>query len=131
MEFYLSQDNDRIQLPVPPGSFEVSNEINVSTFNVELAGEISFIGKKKLSSITIQSFFPAQKYSFCQTSPLSPYDYVKKIKGWQDSGKPIQLIITETDVNMICSINKFTHSEQAGTRDVDFTLELMEYRVVT
>lgn len=130
MEFYLSQDNDRIQLPVPPGSFEVPNEINVAVFNVELAGEISFIGKKKLSNITIQGFFPAQYYSFCQTTPLNPYDYVKKIKDWQNSGKPIRLIVTETDVNMLCTINKFTYSEQAGTRDLDFTLELTEYRVV-
>lgn len=131
MEFWLRQDEERFRFPVIPSEYNIPNGINVDTFNVESFGEISFIGKSKLSNISISSFFPNEKYNFCQYSDFpEPYECVKLIKGWQQSGKPIRFIITETDVNMLCIIESFTYGEKYGDRDVYFTLELREYRIV-
>lgn len=129
MEFWLMQDEEKFQLPVPPSEYNMPSEINLDVFEVESLGEISFIGKRKLSNMSISSFFPNQKYNFCQYSNFpEPYECVKLIKKWQESGKPIRLVITETDVNMLCTIERFSYGEKFGDRDVYFTLDLREYR---
>ena len=39
-----------------------------------------------------------------------------------------RLIVTDTTTNFECMISDFEHIEQDGTRDVYFTLSLIEYR---
>lgn len=131
MEFWLMQDNEKLQLPVPPSDYQVDKGMNNTSLIVENIGEINFLGRPKLTPVTISSFFPAQNYSFCQyTGFPAPYDCVALIENWQTSGKPIRLIITETKVNMLCSIEDFKYGEKDGTRDVYFSLDLKEYKVL-
>ncbi len=133
MEYWLSFNNnaERLQLPVAPSEFTLTQG-NVNTvINVYNVGEVNLIGKGKLAEITLQSFFPAQEYDFCAyTGFPKPYDCVKMIEKWKNSGKPIRLIITETPINLACAIENFSYTEQDGTGDVYFTLELREYRFV-
>lgn len=129
MEFLLKQNQDSLWLPVPPSEFTIPREINSSAFNVEGYGEVNFIGKRKLQTLSISSFFPKEAYYFCQYTKFpEPYDCVNLISKWQDSGKPIRLIISETPVNMECSIERFEYGENDGTGDVNFQLDLKEYR---
>ncbi|UWG96396.1 LysM peptidoglycan-binding domain-containing protein [Dehalobacter sp. DCM] len=135
MEFWLMNDNntEKLQLPVPPSSFQITRG-NINTkVNIQDAGEINLIGKEKLASITLSSFFPKEEYYFCQyTGFPSPYDCVHRIESWRKSGKAIRLIITSTDINIAASIESFQYGEkEEGTGDVYFTLELKEYRLIT
>lgn len=131
MEFWLSYNNreETFRLPVPPPDFTVTEGNNINVVNITDVGEISIIGKRKLSTIEITSFFPAQQYSFCQYSGFpAPYECVKIIQRWKESGRPIRLIITDTNVNLALCIETFTYGEKDGTGDVHFTLSLREYR---
>lgn len=131
MEYWLSFNNgaERLRLPVPPASFEISQGNLNTVININDVGEVNLIGKGKLATITISSFFPAQEYSFCQyTGFPGPYECVEMIERWRKSGKPIRLIITETNINLACAIENFNCGEKDGTGDVYFTLELKEYR---
>lgn len=129
MEFLLRQKEDSLWLPVPPSEFNIPREINSSAFNVEGYGEVNFIGKRKLQTIGISSFFPKEAYYFCQYTKFpEPYDCVNLISKWQDNGEPIRLIISETPINMECSIERFEYGENDGTSDVNFQLDLKEYR---
>jgi LysM repeat protein len=131
MEFLLSYNNnaERLQLPVNPSEFTISKSNINQTVNVNDVGEINIIGKPGLATISLAAFFPAQEYSFCQYKGFpEPYDCVKLIDSWRLSGKPIRLIITDTDINMAMAIETFEYSEKAGSRDIDFTLSLKEYR---
>lgn len=133
MEFWLKQNNDSLRLPVPPPSYGVKTGLNNSSFMVEGFGEISFIGKPKLTEIApIETFFPKQNYNFCQyTGFPTPQECVNKIEKWRMSGNPIRYIITDTLVNILCTIESFEWKEQDGTGDIYFTLELKEYRLVS
>ncbi len=133
MEFWLTFDNgkEKIHLPVPPSAYSVNRGMIVAVENVNDFGELALIGKRKLRDLTLTSFFPAQKYPFCQTTPKkNPYDYVKQIERWRDSGKPCRLLITDTDINMPVAIENFTTGEKDGSGDVYFDLALKEYRFV-
>ena len=130
MDFYLSYNNneEQLRLPVIPGEFELSQRHNNTVININSLGEINLIGKKGLASISLSSFFPAQEYYFCKyTGFPKPYECIKMIQKWRDSGKPIRFIITGTPVNYAMTIENFIFSEQDGTRDVYFTIELREY----
>jgi hypothetical protein len=140
MEFWLKDNrtdgnelnkNQIIQLPVNPPSFEVTSAIGSSSFDVEGLGEVNFIGKKKLATISISSFFPAQNYNFCVCTPKEdPWEYVWIIENWQHWQSSTRFIITETNINMLCSVENFTYKVNAGSKDIEFTMELKEYRVL-
>ncbi|HEX3030377.1 MAG TPA: LysM peptidoglycan-binding domain-containing protein [Clostridia bacterium] len=132
MEYWLKYDKkNSLQLPVPPSGFEISRGNNNSTVNVFSLGEINLIGKGRLASISIASFFPSREYDFCRYKGFPrPYECVAMIERWRKSGKPIRIIITDTDINMPVSIESFNYGENDGTGDVSFTLELKEYKFI-
>ena len=118
MDFYLSYNNkeDELRLPVTPSSFELSISTDNTTVNIQNIGEVNLIGKVGLANISIEGFFPNSEYSFCTYTgfPL-PMECVALIKKWQTSGRPIRLIITDTDINYAMAINTFSYGAEAGT----------------
>ncbi|WP_410497026.1 LysM peptidoglycan-binding domain-containing protein [Cellulosilyticum sp. ST5] len=134
MDYYLSFNNneERLRLPVIPSSFEVSIPHQNTTVNINQLGEINLIGKTGLMSMTIESFFPNQDYSFCLYRDFQkPYEYIKQLLKWKDSGRPIRVIVTGTPINYAMAIGSLTYSEVDGTGDVYFSLELKEYKFIT
>lgn len=134
MQIWLMSENkkERLRLPVLPASWQNQSSNNNTTVDITSFGELNLIGKTKLKEISIETFFPAHKYDFCQYKTFpSPYACVKLVEKWRVSGKPIRLLITDTTVNMAASIETFDYGEQDGTGDVYFTLDLKEYRYTT
>lgn len=130
MDFYLSFNNgaEQLRLPINPSSFEVYQKHNNTVVNISSIGELNLIGKSGLTTFKISSFFPSKEYHFCKyTGFPKPYECVKMIQNWKKQNKPIRLIITETLINYAVTIESFSFSENDGTRDVDFDLELREY----
>lgn len=134
MDYYLSFNNneERIRLPVIPSSFEVSIPHQNTTVNITEIGEINLIGKTGLMNMTIESFFPNQQYNFCLYKDFQrPYEYIKQLLKWKESGKPIRVIVTGTPINYAMAIENLTYSEVDGTGDVYFSLELKEYKFIS
>ena len=134
MDYYLSFNNneERIRLPVIPSSFEVSIPHQNTIVNITNLGEINLIGKTGLMSMTIESFFPNQQYNFCLYKGFQkPYEYIKQLLKWKNSGKPIRVIVTDTPINYAMAIENLTYSEVDGTGDVYFSLELKEYKFIS
>ena len=133
IDYYLSFNNneERIRLPVIPSSFEVSIPHQNTTVNINELGEINLIGKTGLINMTIESFFPNQAYSFCLYKGFAkPYEYIKQLLKWKDSGKPIRVMVTTTPINYAMAIEGLTYSEVDGAGDVYFSLELKEYKFI-
>ena len=133
MDYYLSFNNneERLRLPVIPSSFEVVIPHQNTTVNITNLGEVNLIGKTGLMNMTIESFFPNQEYPFCLYKGYpKPYECVKLLLKWKDSGKPIRVIVTGTPINYAMAIESLTYSEVDGTGDVYFTLELKEYKFI-
>ncbi len=133
MDYYLSFNNnkERIRLPIIPSYFEVTIPHQNTTVNINELGEINLIGKTGLVSMTIESFFPNQQYFFCLYRDFQkPYEYIKQLLKWKDSGKPIRVIVTGTPINYAMAIESLIYSEVDGTGDVYFTLEVKEYKFI-
>lgn len=131
MEIWLSYNNnaERLRLPVHPPSLEISTGNENKVVNINDAGELNLIGRKKLDSLSIEAFFPNRDYTFLQyNNPPKPYECVALIDKWRLSGKPIRVVVTGTPINLSCAIDTFTYGERDLTGDVYYTLELSEYR---
>lgn len=131
MEIYLGTDDDKIRFPVVPPSIGVNRSNSIDTQSVLKLGEVPIFNGTSLKTIELTSFFPNQEYSFCDyTGFMKPYEFSDKIQKWMYEGKPLRVIVTDSPTNMQCLIQQFDTVEQDGTRDLYFTLNLLEYRPV-
>ena len=131
MEIYLGTDNDKIRFPVVPSAIGVSRSNNIDTQSVLKLGEVPIFNGTSLKTIELTSFFPNQEYSFCDYAGfMKPYEFSDKIQKWMYEGKPLRIIVTDSPTNMQCLIQQFDTEEQDGTRDLYFTLNLLEYRPI-
>lgn len=132
MEFWLSFNNfaEKLQLPVPPAEFSMTTGNFNETINITDLGDINQIGGEALAEVEISSFFPVRPAPYTTPSVPDPYKAVEQIEKWRKSKKPIRLIITGTSVNLACAIESFTWGERGGSRDVDYSLKLKEYRFI-
>ena len=132
MEFWLKKSNsDKFMLPVNPESFTFTEKHNNTSVNVNSIGEVNLLGKRSLREGTISSHFPKRNRNYANNSGRqAPYTYINKLRTWKSSGKPIQLIITGTEINFPVMIETLKYGEQDGTGDVYYDLTLKEYRAV-
>ncbi|MEY8518629.1 LysM peptidoglycan-binding domain-containing protein [Lachnospiraceae bacterium 29-84] len=130
MEIWLKQGRKSFRFAVLPSGYEVASGSGNTQASIHSLGEINLIGKRKLKNISFSSFFPKQKYSFCEyTTFPTPKESVKLIEKMKNNGV-LHLTMTGTPVNMDCTIENFTWGENDGTKDINFTLEFKEYRKV-
>lgn len=135
IEFWLTFNNgeEKLRLPVPPQSFEMSTGLNNTVATIQELGEINLIGKPRLKTTSISSYFPIRPDGLCQYTDFPAPDVcIDMIARWRKSGKPIRLLVVgETlKVNEAMSIESFAVSQRHGPQDIYFTLELKEYRFI-
>ncbi|MDP9700614.1 LysM peptidoglycan-binding domain-containing protein [Paenibacillus polysaccharolyticus] len=130
-----------IFFPVIPESIEFSDAGDGSTFNVSRLGEINVIKSPKLREVSFSGIFPADyspyHYKYDVKDPKvknefyrDPYEYVKDIIRWMQTGRPVRLIFSSEryTVNMAVSIESFDWKETAGTvGDVQYDIKLKQY----
>lgn len=133
MDIFLSINNREqvIQLPVIPEQFKISSGMNNQVYDTIGQGEIKLIGMASLKGITLDSYFPTKDYTFLRSTEHMGWEYVNIIEAWKARRIPIRLIITDTKINMPCSIEKFEYGPQDGSGDVYYTLELSEFKFVS
>lgn len=128
---YIEEAEDkskRIELPVAPASFNVSFPHNNVVVNITSLGDANLPGKKGLRELTLSSFFPNQDYGFLLCARKNnPYDYVDWLIKRKNAGTIMRVIITGTDINFKCLIEKLEYGEDDASGDVNFTIELKEY----
>jgi len=128
VEIWLKQEGKKFRFAVIPAEYELTSTSNNTSVNINSLGEINLLGKRNLKTVSFASFFPKRKYYFCQyTGFPTPKESVQIIEEMKDKGI-LRITMTGTPVNMECTIESFTWGENDGTKDINFTIELKEYR---
>jgi len=140
-QFYSNDGKESIQLPVNPPVFKVSDGSSINTIETIGLGEITIIGKGKPLEITLESYFPvkvSQYFDYLKNIKVvdipdakGPYEYIGILKRWKEQEKFIKLEVTDTPINIPVVIENLTYSEEGGSRDVKYELQLREYRSYT
>lgn len=132
ISFFAKYKERLVQLPVNPENITINSSMNNSSTDTVGQGEINNIGFEKLKELTISSFFPkrygGELYINTGGQFEDPDFYIKFFNDIKKAREPFRLIITDINVNMLVSIESFNHTYQWGTDDVDYELELKEYK---
>lgn len=132
ISFFAKYKERLVQLPVNPEDITINSGMNNNTFDTVGQGEINNIGFERLKELTISSFFP-KRYNgelYINTGGQfeDPDFYIKFFDDIKKAREPFRLIVTDINVNMLVSIENFDHKYQWGTDDVEYDLELKEYK---
>ena len=133
MEMYLKNDKHIFRFPILPSTINVQDYAIINDSNITGLGDVAIFGGKGLRTIEISSFFPnpKRKYKFVNYSNYpKQWDCVSKIRGYMNNGEVMRFKVTGTEINFQVRITDFTFSQQDGTGDVYYTINLKEYREI-
>lgn len=130
-DYELSYNNreEVLRLPVnpqnPPEIYTPGNSQNWTTTDV---GTFKAIGYKGLQSLTLEFWYPVQEYRFVLYNDYPSASEMKEmLERWQDSRRPIRLIITDF-LNDAFSIEGLTFQKEIATGDINVSMDLERFR---
>jgi hypothetical protein len=124
-----------VQIPVNPQTFNVSTDGNNTTSEIITLGEIVIPKKKKLSSISWESFFPYDSwYPAIRTKGAfkSASFYLNFLDKIRDACKPCRLTVTGIGFDDSVVIDSFEYYHQAGDHeDTYYSITFKRYQPYT
>lgn len=114
---------------VNPANITVSRPNVNRVEELALGGQINVWGGRGLREVRLETFLPRESSKFFQGR--SPDSLLSLLKAWQDSGDPIRLIISGTDINDAFLIEDTAQSFREGDGDVWLSLLLREYKFLS
>ncbi|NSW90208.1 MAG: LysM peptidoglycan-binding domain-containing protein [Firmicutes bacterium] len=138
MDFYVTEPktNTRIHFPMNPEMVTVSTGANMVTYDIMHLGEVKLPKGNKLDVVSWEGKLPGEprkNMSFVKTwsSPIEIHNLLKKYK---ETGTKLQLLITETPINMDVYIETFEPVWGSGFGDCDYRItftQAVEIKVYT
>ena len=111
---------------VNPANITVSRPNVNRTVSLAMGGQLNLWGGRGLREVRLDTFLPRESSPFFDGR--SPDTILSLLKTWQDSGDPIRLIISGTDINDAFLIEDVSQSFREGDGDVWLSLQLREYK---
>lgn len=124
----ISQDEERLVLPVTPVKYEVGNEQDNKTVDITQIGEVLLFGNSKLKTLSFEGFLPEKKYPFIVGDNRKPIEIINLIEKWKLSKKPVRVIISDGPINLMMGIQSFPYKKQENTGDMYYTLTFKEHK---
>lgn len=129
---FIEYNGQVVQIPVNPSTFNVSTSGNNSTTEIITLGEIIVPKKKKLSSISWESFFPYDSwYPAIRTKGgfKSAAFYLSFLDQIRDACKPCHLTVTGIGFDEEVVIDSFEYYHQAGDHeDTYYSITFKKYQ---
>ena len=117
---------ERIYFTVNPARLTVSRPNENRVRSLAMGGTVNIWGGRGLREVKLTTFLPAPNSPFYNGQ--EPETVLAMLKSWQDSGDPVRLIISGTDINDAFLIEDMSETLAEGDRDVGLTLTLREYK---
>ena len=89
-------------------------------------GTVNLWGGRGLREVTFTTFLPGECSPFYDGTDGA--QVLALLKRWQDSGDPVRLIVSGSDINDAFLIEDVTETLREGDGDVTLTLALREYK---
>lgn len=131
-EIFIEYDNVVIKFPVNPEEISLSRDGNNETTEILSIGEINVIKEPKLATLEFSCFFPATKepaYVLTKGDFKKPDFYIKFLEKIRKDKAPCRFIVSNTTINIMCSIESFEYGIQAGpVGEIYYSISLKEHR---
>lgn len=117
---------ERIYFTVNPARLTVTRPNENRVRSLAMGGTVNIWGGRGLREVKLTTFLPAPNSPFYNGQ--EPETVLAMLKSWQDSGDPVRLIISGSDINDAFLIEDVSETLAEGDRDVGLTLTLREYK---
>ena len=117
---------ERLYLRVNPAEVEISRPNCNRVYELAMGGTVNVWGGRGLREVRLVTFLPAEDSPFYGGE--EPRSVLAMLRAWQDSGDPIRLILSDSDINDAFLIEDLTEILREGDRDVGLRLTLREYK---
>lgn len=111
---------------VNPETLSVSRPNTNRVYELAMGGEVNVWGGRGLREVRFSTFLPGESSPFFDG--VTPDAALAMLKSWQDSGDPVRLIISSTDINDAFLIEDVSETLREGDGDTALTLSLREYK---
>lgn len=119
-------------LYVTPKNIKVTRPHNTKKYISIEGKELNLSAGEGLRRVTINTFLPKKDSWYISNAEFTePDEIIRLIKLWQDSRKPMRLVISGTDINEAFLIEDFAEIFHEGDGDTEILLSLVQYRFVT
>ncbi|MBE6995157.1 MAG: LysM peptidoglycan-binding domain-containing protein [Ruminococcaceae bacterium] len=117
---------ERIYFAVNPAEISVSRPNRNRVAALAMGGTVNLWGGRGLREVRLTTFLPAARSPFSDGN--DPETVLSMLKSWQDSGDPIRLILSGSDINDAFLIEDVTECLREGDPDVWLSITLREYK---
>ena len=117
---------ERIYFTVNPARIAVSRPNRNRVLPLAMGGTVNAWGGRGLREVRLETFLPDTDSPFYDGT--DPQTVLAMLRAWQDSGDPVRLILSGSDINDAFLIEDVTETLREGDRDVGLTLTLREYK---
>jgi len=117
---------ERIYLTVNPAELSVSRPNRNRVYSLAMGGTVNAWGGRGLREVSLSTFLPSDSSPFYDGT--DPQSVLETLRAWQDSGDPIRLILSGSDINDAFLIEDVTETLREGDRDVGLRISLREYK---
>ena len=117
---------ERIYFTVNPAQIAVSRPNRNRVLPLAMGGTVNAWGGRGLREVRLETFLPDADSPFYDGA--DPQTVLAMLRSWQDSGDPVRLILSGSDINDAFLIEDVTETLREGDRDVGLTLTLREYK---
>jgi len=123
---------EKIRFPVLPEIINIKKGSANKSVSIAGLGEVVIKQDPAAAVISFSCFFPATPFPGVQFEKLTPPKTIAaKIDAWKNCEKPVQFLVTGTEINLFCDINFFDYYEKAGdVGTIHYSIMLKEYREV-
>ena len=117
---------ERIYFTVNPAQIAVSRPNRNRVLSLAMGGTVNAWGGRGLREVVIRTFLPDVGSPFYDGTDAQTV--LSMLRAWQDSGDPVRLILSGSDINDAFLIEDVSETLREGDRDVGLTLTLREYK---
>ena len=112
---------ERIYFTVNPARLTVTRPNENRVRSLAMGGTVNIWGGRGLREVRLTTFLPSAYSPFFDGK--EPESILAMLKSWQDSGDPVRLIISGSDINDAFLIEDVSETLAEGDRDVGLTDE--------
>ena len=91
-----------------------------------MGGTVNLWGGRGLREVSFTTFLPEERSPFYGGTDGA--EVLSLLKAWQDSGDPVRMIVSGSDINDAFLIEDVSETLAEGDRDVGLTVTLREYK---
>jgi len=123
---WFNNDAQRLTFAVNPREIRVTRPQTTHEFHTIDGEVVHAAAGRGLLQVEFSTFLPCADSRFYQGVP--PLEALALLKTWQNSQRPVRLIISGTDINDAFLITRLQQTISEGDEDIGISLSLKEYK---